>query len=48
MREKINRLAEGWTPEERQACIEETPTTFKAGGQLVQLIAGYKSSGHLL
>eukprot|EP00887_Chlorella_sp_A99_P002984 scaffold24.g2984.t1 len=48
VREKINRLAEQWTPEERQACIEETPATFKAGGQLVQLIAGYKSSGHLL
>lgn len=48
VRSRINALAEGWSPEQRAACLEETPLTFKAGGQLVQLIAGYKSSGHLL
>ena len=39
-RVSINGLAGAWTPEEKQACMEETPATFKWGGALVGLIQG--------
>lgn len=40
MRGTINSAAAGWSREEKDACLEETPATFTWGGQLVQLITG--------
>ena len=44
-RGSINAMAEGWGAEERQACMEETPATFKWGGSLVGLITGGEPVG---
>jgi len=35
----INRVAEGWSEEQRQHCLEETEKSFKMSGQLLQEIA---------
>jgi hypothetical protein len=39
VREKLNEMAKGWSEEEKQACLEETPVTFKMSGSLLKLIA---------
>lgn len=39
-REKMNAIAEGWTREEKDACLEETMNTFKYSGSLLRLITG--------
>ena len=46
MRAKINAEAEGWSREEKDACLQETPATFGWGGRLVQLITEGKPMGH--
>eukprot|EP00890_Picochlorum_soloecismus_P002508 jgi/Picsp_1/3258/NSC_06098-R1_heme oxygenase 1 len=40
VRTKINAMAEEWSPEEKQACLEETPATFQYSGSLLKLISG--------
>lgn len=45
VRASINGIAEGWTREQRDACLQETPATFAWGGKLVQLITGGKPVG---
>lgn len=39
VREKLNEMAKGWSEEEKKACLEETPVTFKMSGSLLKLIA---------
>ena len=39
VRESLNTMAKSWSEEEKQACLEETPATFKASGSLLRLIA---------
>ena len=34
-RRRIDRLAAQWTPEEKQACLEETVACFRFGGSLM-------------
>ncbi len=34
-RVKIDAMAAAWTPEEKQACLEETMNCFRYGGSLV-------------
>jgi len=46
VRATVNGIAEKWSREEKDACLEETPATFKWGGSLVQLITGGKPMGH--
>merc|ERR1719163_539645 len=36
----INTLAEGWTEEQRQHCLDETMKSFQYSGALLQYIAG--------
>jgi heme oxygenase (biliverdin-producing, ferredoxin) len=45
VRESLNEVANGWTEEEKQMCLEETPRTFKYSGELLRCIAG-GSTGH--
>ena len=40
VREKMNVMAEGWSRAEKDACLEETPVTFKYSGSLLKLITG--------
>ncbi len=35
----LNEIAEGWSREEKDACLEETPRTFSRSGELLQLIS---------
>lgn len=39
VRQVLNQMAKGWSEEEKQACLEETPATFKMSGILLKLIA---------
>lgn len=39
VRESLNDMAGGWSDEEKQACLEETPATFQSSGMLLRLIA---------
>lgn len=45
VRASVNGIAEGWTRQEKDACLEETPKTFAWGGKLVQLITEGKPMG---
>ena len=38
VRASLNGVAEGWTREQKDACIQETPATFRWSGGLLQLI----------
>lgn len=38
VREKINRVAENWTREEKNHCLEETEKSFKFSGDILRLI----------
>jgi len=40
VRNSMNEMAEGWSREEKDACLQETPNTFKSSGSLLRLIAG--------
>jgi heme oxygenase len=40
VRTALNAMAENWSPEEKQACLEETPSTFHYSGTLLKLISG--------
>ncbi len=35
VRQTMDDMADGWTAEERQACLEETAATFRSGGSLM-------------
>jgi hypothetical protein len=45
VRTKINDIAVGWSREEKDAALNETPKTFGWGGRLVQLITGGQPIG---
>ncbi|CAM9690491.1 unnamed protein product [Scytosiphon promiscuus] len=38
VRLKIDAMAKGWTPEEKEACVEETGRTFHYGGRLLSSV----------
>ncbi|XP_062149211.1 heme oxygenase 1, chloroplastic [Alnus glutinosa] len=38
VREKLNKVAEGWTREEKNHCLEETEKSFKYSGEILRLI----------
>ncbi|OWM71747.1 hypothetical protein CDL15_Pgr005935 [Punica granatum] len=38
VREKLNKVAEGWTREEKNHCLEETEKSFKYSGDILRLI----------
>ncbi|KAG9142177.1 hypothetical protein Leryth_007618 [Lithospermum erythrorhizon] len=38
VRDKINRVAENWTREEKNHCLEETEKSFKFAGEILRLI----------
>lgn len=38
VREKLNRVAESWTREEKNHCLEETEKSFKHSGEILRLI----------
>lgn len=38
VREKLNKVAEGWTREEKNCCLEETEKSFKYSGDILRLI----------
>ncbi|KAM7263274.1 hypothetical protein ACFE04_000957 [Oxalis oulophora] len=38
VREKLNKVAESWTREEKDHCLEETAKSFKHSGELLRLI----------
>lgn len=38
VREKLNRVAENWTREEKNHCLEETEKSFKYSGDILRLI----------
>lgn len=38
VREKLNRVAENWTREEKNHCLEETEKSFKFNGDILRLI----------
>lgn len=38
VRDKINRVAENWTREEKNHCLEETEKSFKFSGEILRLI----------
>jgi heme oxygenase len=44
VRARLNEAAEGWSREEKDACLNETPATFGASGELLRLIGG--GGGH--
>lgn len=45
VRNTVNSVGAGWSREEKDACLQETPATFTWGGQLVSLITGGKPVG---
>ncbi|KAI4379467.1 hypothetical protein MLD38_005761 [Melastoma candidum] len=38
VRDKLNQVAEGWTREEKDHCLEETEKSFKCSGEILRLI----------
>ncbi|KAH6829389.1 Plant heme oxygenase family protein [Perilla frutescens var. hirtella] len=38
VRDKLNRVAENWTREEKDHCLEETEKSFKCSGEILRLI----------
>ncbi|KAI4335728.1 hypothetical protein L6164_014344 [Bauhinia variegata] len=38
VRDKLNKVAEGWTREEKNHCLEETEKSFKHSGEILRLI----------
>ncbi|XP_028801280.1 heme oxygenase 1, chloroplastic-like [Neltuma alba] len=38
VREKLNKVTEGWTREEKNHCLEETEKSFKLSGEVLRLI----------
>lgn len=40
VRDSLNIMAEGWSREEKDRCLEETPSTFQFSGSLLKLIGG--------
>ncbi|KAK1264436.1 hypothetical protein QJS04_geneDACA016133 [Acorus gramineus] len=38
VREKLNRVAEGWSREEKNHCLDETEKSFKHSGEILRLI----------
>ncbi|KAG6740020.1 hypothetical protein POTOM_057654 [Populus tomentosa] len=38
VRDKLNKVAEGWTREEKDHCLEETEKSFKHSGEILRLI----------
>jgi heme oxygenase len=38
VRDKLNKVAEGWTREEKNHCLEETEKSFKLSGEILRLI----------
>ncbi|KAL0333905.1 UNVERIFIED_CONTAM: Heme oxygenase 1, chloroplastic [Sesamum angustifolium] len=38
VRDKLNRVAESWTREEKDHCLEETEKSFKFSGDILRLI----------
>ncbi|KAL4654075.1 hypothetical protein ACB092_01G352000 [Castanea dentata] len=38
VREKLNKVSEGWTREEKNHCLEETEKSFKHSGEILRLI----------
>jgi len=38
VREKLNKVAEGWTREEKNHCLEETEKSFMRSGEILRLI----------
>lgn len=40
VKNNIEVLAKTWTPEERQACLEETENCFRFGGALTSYLKG--------
>ncbi|XP_028753849.1 heme oxygenase 1, chloroplastic-like [Neltuma alba] len=38
VRDKLNKVAEGWTREEKNHCLEETEKSFKFSGEILRLI----------
>ncbi|PKI79567.1 hypothetical protein CRG98_000042 [Punica granatum] len=38
VREKLNKVSEGWTREEKNHCLEETDKSFKYSGDILRLI----------
>lgn len=38
VRDKLNKVAEGWTREEKDHCLEETEKSFKFSGEILRLI----------
>ena len=38
VREKLNKVAEEWTREEKNHCLEETEKSFKYSGEILRLI----------
>jgi hypothetical protein len=38
VREKLNKVAEGWTREEKNHCLEETEKSFMHSGEILRLI----------
>ncbi|XLT29327.1 hypothetical protein HN873_060619, partial [Arachis hypogaea] len=38
VRDKLNKVTEGWTEEEKNRCLAETEKTFKMSGKVLRLI----------
>ncbi|MFS7934305.1 putative Heme oxygenase (biliverdin-producing) [Helianthus anomalus] len=38
VREKLNRVAENWTRDEKNRCLQETEKSFKFNGEILHLI----------
>nr|DAD21699.1 TPA_asm: hypothetical protein HUJ06_023162 [Nelumbo nucifera]DAD21849.1 TPA_asm: hypothetical protein HUJ06_023312 [Nelumbo nucifera] len=38
VREKLNKVAEGWSREEKNHCLEETERSFQYSGEILHLI----------
>lgn len=38
VRDKLNKVAESWTREEKNRCLEETELSFKHSGEILRLI----------
>ena len=38
VRDKLNKVTEGWTEEEKKHCLAETEKTFKMSGEVLRLI----------
>ena len=40
VKQSLNELAEGWSREEKDRCLQETELSFKYSGQLLRIVAG--------